>query len=415
MPLIPALALTLLFTVSATAGDWPQWLGPTRNANSAEKVAPWKDAPQTLWKKPAGEGNSSPVVANGRVFIHAKVADKNEEEVVAYDAVSGKEAWRTKYDRVAFSSPYGNGPRGTPAVHNGKVYTFGITGVLTCFNAASGAIVWQKDTLKEFEVKNLFFGMAGSPLVEHGQVYVNVGGKGTSVVAYDASKGGVLWKAGNDKASYSSPIIFGSGKSRQLVFLTGEGVLSLKPEDGTIFWHYPLVDKLFESSTTPVKVGERLMASAITFGSVGLLLEKKDDKPAFKEEWKNAALTSYFSTPVAVGQDVMDHVYLVTGANPLAFKSAEATLHCVDMKTGKTTWSKPKIGTYHAALMRLGDGRLLLLDDHGSLALLEADTKEYKEICRSKVCGDTWAHPALSDGRLYIRDGKELICLQLGK
>jgi outer membrane protein assembly factor BamB len=415
MPNLRTLAAALLCTAPVSAGDWPQWLGPFRNNSTVEKVAPWKEPPKALWKKPVGEGNSSPVLADGRVFVHAKVKDKNEEEVVAYAAADGQELWRTKYERAAFASLYGNGPRATPAVHSGKVYTVGITGVLTCLDAAKGTILWQKDTLKEFEAKNLLFGMAGSPLVEDGRVFVNAGSKGASIVAYDTDKGTVVWQALDDKASYSSPIIFGEGKDRQLVFLTGQGVVSLRPSDGMVYWKYPLVDKLFESSTTPVKVGDHLLASSITFGSAGLALAKKDDRPAVKEEWKNPALTSYFSTPVAVGPEPQDYVYLVTGKIPGPFSDPEATLHCVDMKTGKTTWSKPKIGTYHAALLRLGNGRLLLLDDHGSLALLEPDTKQYRELCRSKVCGETWAHPALTDGKLYVRDGKELICLDLGK
>jgi hypothetical protein len=123
-------------------------------------------------------------------------------------------------------------------------------------------------------------------------------------------------------------------------------------------------------------------------------------------------LTSYFSTPVAVGPD---HFYLVTGANPLAFKKAEATLRCVEAKSGKELWSRPKVGAYHAALLRTGDGKLLLLGDDGNLMLLEPNLKEYQELARSKVCGQTWAHPALADGRLYVRDNKEVLCLQLGE
>ena len=106
---------------------------------------------------------------------------------------------------------------------------------------------------------------------------------------------------------------------------------------------------------------------------------------------------------------------MVTGANPLALKKAEATLRCIEAKTGKELWTKPKIGTYHAALLRTGDNKLLLLDDGGNLILLDPDPKEYRELARSKVCGETWAHPAISDGRLYIRDLKEVICLQLGE
>jgi outer membrane protein assembly factor BamB len=413
MPWLRSLALLVLACAPAAAADWPQWLGPDRDNSTPETVAVWKEAPKVLWRQPVGEGNGSPVVSGGRVFVHGKVKDQNKEEVVAYDAGSGREVWRVAYERAKFSSLYGNGPRATPAVADGRVYTFGITGVLTCFEAATGKQLWQVDTLKDLGAKNLFFGMSCSPLVEGDFVLENVGARGASVVAFDRLKGTVAWKALDDKASYSSPIAFGKGKGRQVVFLTGDGVVSLSPADGSLFWRFPLKDTLLESSTTPVRVGDTLVASSITYGSAGLRLQTKDGKPAYKEEWKDKSLTCYFSTPVAVGTD---HLYMVTGSNPLAFNAnPTATLHCVEAATGKSLWKKERIGKYHAALLRTGDGKLLLLDDAGELALLNPDPKGYRELARSKVCGPTWAHPALSDGRLYVRDEKELICLKLAQ
>jgi len=408
---IGSMIVLLVFSTVVSAADWPQWLGPNRDGVSSEKVAPWKEVPKVLWRQAVGEGNSSPVVTEGRVFIHAKIKDKDEEEVTAFDAKSGKELWRVTYARDKFQSLYGNGPRATPAVADGRVYTFGITGILTCFEAASGKQLWQVDTLKKFEAKNLLFGMACSPLVEGNKVLINVGGKGASVVAFDKDKGDVVWQTLDDRASYSSPIVFGQGKERQVVFLTQQGVVALNPVDGGKNWQFPLVDKLFESSTTPVRAGNLLLASSITYGSAGLTLETKDGKPAMKEAWKKAALTCYFSTPVPVGDE---HIYLVTGTLGLP-GTASATLRCIEAKTGKQLWEKAKIGEYHAALLRTADNKLLMLDDTGNLILLDPDPKEYRELARSKVCGKTWAHPALSDGRLYVRDGKELICLQLGQ
>src|SRR5262249_41531336 len=137
------------------------------------------------------------------------------------------------------------------------------------------------------------------------------------------------------------------------------------------------------------------------------------EKPGFEEVWKKPELTCYFSTPVAVGQE---HVYLVSGANPVALKQPEARLHCVEAATGNVLWTRPKpVGKYHASLLRTGDDKLLLLEEAGELALLEPDAKGYRERARAKVCGETWAHTALADGRLYIRDAKELLCLQLGQ
>src|SRR5262249_15834677 len=156
---------------------------------SPEKVAPWKAAPKVLWKQPVGEGHSSPVVAGGRVFIHAKVKDKDEEEVVAFDAQDGKPLWRTPYPRGDFKSLFGTGPRAAPAVSDDRVCTLGITGILSCFEAGSGRQLWQVDTLKKFDAKNLTFGVSCSPLVDGKRVLVNVGGKGASVVAFDKGTG----------------------------------------------------------------------------------------------------------------------------------------------------------------------------------------------------------------------------------
>jgi outer membrane protein assembly factor BamB len=240
---------------------------------------------------------------------------------------------------------------------------------------------------------------------------VNVGGQGASVVAFDKDKGTVAWKNLDDRASYSSPLVFGQGRERQAVFLTQQALVSLSPADGRLFWRFPLVDLLFESSTTPVRTGDLLMASSITYGSVGLRLETKDGKPRATEIWKNDALTCYFSTPVAVGQD---YLYVVTGTKPLAL-SSQATLHCIEAKTGKELWQKPKVGKYHAALLRTGNEKLLMLEEAGNLVLLDPDPKEYRELARAKICGETWAHPALANGRLYVRDNKEIICLQLAE
>jgi outer membrane protein assembly factor BamB len=404
-----SLTVLVLSINPGVAADWPQWLGPNRDNSSSEKVEPWTAAPKVLWRQPVGEGNSSPVVADGRVFIHAKITGMDEEEMSAFDIQTGKKLWNSRYTRAAFKSLYGNGPRATPAVAAGRVYTLGITGNLSCFEAASGKQVWQVDAWKDFHPSKLVFGVSCSPLVDGDKVLVNVGAPGASVVAFNKDTGQVIWKSQDDSASYASPIMFGPEKQRQLVFLTGKGLLGLSPTDGHLLWRFPLVDLLLESSTTPVKAGDVLIASSITFGSVGLRLETKDGKPDVKQLWKKDDLTCYFSTPISVG---LDHIYMVTGANPLTFKSA-TTLRCIEVKTGKELWQKQKVGQYHASLLRTGNNKLLMLEDSGSLVLLEPNPKEYQELVRSSICGPTWAHPALSNGRLYVRDEKEIICLRL--
>ncbi|HZT79684.1 MAG TPA: PQQ-binding-like beta-propeller repeat protein [Gemmataceae bacterium] len=414
MPYLRSTLILLACTACAAAADWPQWLGPRRDGSSPEKVAPWKEPPKALWRAPVGEGHSSPVVAAGKVFLHTKVKDRDAEEVAAYDAATGKELWKKSYPRAKFTSVFGTGPQATPAYADGKLYTFGVTGLLTCWDADKGDRLWQLDTQKDFKPAKRFpadFGVACSPLVEGGHVLVNVGGKGASVVAFNRKDGKVAWKKLDDKASYSSPIAFGQGKGRQVVFLTAAGLASFRPSDGEVLWQFPLADKLMESSSTPLKVGDLILAGSITYGSAGVKLEAKDGKPAVKEAWKNPALTCYFSSPVAVSKD---HVFIITNTNPLLEKP-QATLRCVEARTGKELWKKPAVGKYHAALIRTGDGKVLLLDDASNLILLDPSSKEYRELAKSKVCGETWAHPALAGGRLYLRDNQELICLQLGE
>jgi outer membrane protein assembly factor BamB len=401
-----ALLLALLLAAPASAGDWPQWLGPHRDGTTREKVAPWKGAPKVLWRRAVTDGHSSPVVVGDRVFLHTKVKDKDAEQLTAYDAKTGEPVWQKSYPRGKFFSIFGVGPQATPAVAGGRVYTHGVTGILSCYDAKSGKRLWQVDTQKKFSAPKLFFGVACSPLVEDGKVMVNVGGKGSGVVAFDAKTGAVAWQKLDSTASYSSPIAVGKGKDRQVIFLTQQGLASLSP-GGDVFWTYPLVDKLDENATTPTTADGLLVAGSIKSGSVGLEMKEAGGKPAVSRQWKNEKLTCYFSTPVPVGE----YLYLVTGQPTIV--NPEAALHCVQTKTGKVVWTKEGIGQYHGALTRTGDDKLLLFTDLGGLILLDPNPKGYKELASSKVCGKAWAHPALSNGRLYLRDEKELICLEL--
>jgi outer membrane protein assembly factor BamB len=393
----------LLLSCLVALDDWPQWLGPARDGSSTEKVEAWKEAPPVAWRQAVGEGHSSPVVAGGRCFLHFKAKDKDDEVVLALDAATGKEAWRQSYPRGAFSSPFGVGPRATPCVSDGKLYTFGVTGILACWEADTGRPIWKIDVLRDFQAPNLYFGVSCSPVIEGDLLLLMVGGKGSGVVAFRKDTGAVAWKTLDDKASYSSPVVLGAGPLRRAVFLTHEGLVGLAPSDGKLLWRFPLVDKLSESSTTPVLAGEYLLGSSVTYGTSAVKL----GPAAAVEAWTNPVLTCYISTPAVVG----GQAYLVTGG---LVPPPSATLRCVDAATGKILWSKADVGRYHAALLRTADSKLLMLDDRGGLALLELDRAAYRELARTKVCGETWAHPALSNGRLTLRDERWLLCLKMG-
>lgn len=398
------LAVFLSLAPAAAAADWPQWLGPTRDGAIPGKLAPWTGDLKVAWRVPVGEGNSSPVVAGGLVFLHSKVAGKDAEVVQARDAKTGDVKWEQTYAKTPFKPFYGEGPRATPTVHDGLVYTVGNTGVLACWEAATGKPVWKVETLADPKKDNLWFGLSASPLIVGENVVVQGGGGGSKGLrAYDWKTGKPAWTAGDDAASYAAPVLVGG----DVLALTGAHLVSVSPA-GAVKWKVPFKDALNESSTTPIKAGDFYIASSVTAGAIGVQVADKDGRPAAAVAWKNPKLTCYFSTPVPVGKD---HLYLITGVASLT--NAAVALRCVETATGKEVWSKPNIGKYHAALLRDEAGTILMHADDGSLRLLAPSVTKYEERAASKACGPTWAHPALAGGRVYVRDAKEVVCLEL--
>jgi outer membrane protein assembly factor BamB len=410
------LAILLSIATPVIADDWPQWLGPKRDSSSTEVVKPWKEPLKILWKQEVGvptqkiEGYGGPVVAKGKVFLFYRTPGKDEETLAAFDADSGKEIWKTSYPRPKTDFMFGNSPRSSPAFVDGKIYTFGITSILTCFDADKGNIVWQVDGGKEYKPPVLRFGSSCSPIVVGDLVLVNIGAKGASIVAFDNNTGKEVWKKLDDGATYASPFLYDHAGTPRVVFLTAKGLVSLSPKDGAVHWQYPFVDLLLESSCTPMMIDGKLLASSITAGSV--LLEEQAQGAKVAKIWAKP-LNCYFSTPVAVGTD---SIYMVTGdLTNLFAKKKQAVLRCIDAKTGDVLWSRKNVGTYHATLLRTGDNKMLLVEEAGDLVLFDPNQKEYRELSRSKICAATWAHPALANGQLYIRDAKELVCVELPK
>jgi outer membrane protein assembly factor BamB len=405
----------LLAPVGAQAGDWPQWLGPKRDGSTTEKVAPWKPkkSPKVLWRVAVGQAFSAPVVAGGRVFVHSCVRDKEEEEVIALQAATGKLLWRESYARPSYQSVLGNGPRATPAVAGNRVYTIGINGVLSCFEVEKGKRLWQINLYKHFNADLPAFAVCCSPLIIGNRVIVSIGGKGRCVVALHAETGEVQWQALDDPASTSSPVLYSGGErlraaAPDVVFMTPLRLLGLDPLDGTLRWEHPMIFQPAGTSPTPIAVGDRLVASTQAHGAVAVHVGKMDDKQNAAPAWQNQEMKSYFPSGVAAG----DLLFLVTNViEPLP----ATAITCLNAQTGKDLWKKEKVGYFHAGLIRTGDGKLLVLNDSGLLTLLEVDAKGWRELARAKVCGGTLINPALADGRLYARDDKELICIQLSE
>ncbi len=372
---IAALLCVLVLGTSANAADWPQWLGVKRDGGTTEIVMPWKEPLKILWKVPVGEAHGGPVVVKGNTFLFYRTAGKNEETLEAFDAESGKSIWKNSYPRAETKIPFGNGPRGVPCVVDGKIYTFGITSILTCWNAADGKIVWQVDGVKKYNAPTLTFGSSCSPIVVGDHVLINMGAKGASIVAFNKNTGEEVWKKLDDAASYSSPIAYDHAGSTRVAFLTAKTATSISPKDGELQWQINFFDLLLESSCTPTLIDGKLLFSSITAGS---LMVREGPKKGAAKTWTND-LNCYFATPVAVGKDTL---YMVTGS----LISKKAVLRCVDADTGKELWSREKnpVGTYHATLIRTGDNKLLLVEEKGSLVLVGANRKEYTELCAAK-------------------------------
>src|SRR5262245_65654746 len=170
--LMAALSLTLTLALTLSAADWPQFLGPNRNGTTPEEVAPWKGELKPLWKKPVGEAHSSPVVAGGVVYAFYQPAGKNADALAAFDAKTGELKWEKSYDRAEFKPLFGNGPRSTPAVSGGKVFTYSGLGILACWDAKTGELAWKVEPLKDFKTGNPFFGTSTSPIVIGDKVIV---------------------------------------------------------------------------------------------------------------------------------------------------------------------------------------------------------------------------------------------------
>jgi outer membrane protein assembly factor BamB len=393
----------------AEPADWPQWLGPARNGLSQESVAPWKGSPKVLWRRKVSKAFSSPIEADGIVFVHASDDDKNMEEVIALDAQTGKTRWRDSYPRAKYRSQLGAGPRATPSVADRKLVTYGITGALTCYEATTGHRLWQVNPYESHKLTLPRFGVCSSPILTHGRAVVLVGGAGFAVAAYDMADGKLAWKALDEPAGSASPTLLpgaSPGADEQIVAQTTLRLAGLSPKDGAVRWEQPLVFEPSGVSPTPFAVGDLLLCTTQDSGTLAISLPRKEHaEPAVK--WHKTDFSGYFSTGT-VGPE--GTILIVTNAlAPLP----RADLRCLDPADGKELWKKENLGYFHFAVTALADGKLLILDDGGNLILAQATRMGYQELAKAKVCHGTFNSPAISNGRLFVRDNVEVICLEL--
>ena len=397
----------LLAVTVGSAADWPQYLGPTRNAHYAGPALAetWpKDGPALAWQKKLGTGWAGPVVARGQVIIFHRVAD--EERVECLEAQTGKERWQqafpTRYtDRFGFD----NGPRATPCIADGRVFVFGANGNLHALDFATGKPLWSVDTQKDFGADPGFFGFACSPLVEGDKLLVNVGGKnGAGLVAFDLATGKVRWQAPDDEASYSSPITTTLAGQRHALFFARHQLVSLDPANGKVRFTFPWGPKMQASvsAAVPVVSGDTVFISA-GYGAGAAALRVKAS--GVEKLWSGEEqLTAQYVTPVLRDGFLYGFEGRVdTGPRP--------ELRCVELATGKVRWSTDRVP--HGGILLAGQD-LFITADSGELVRVAADPKAFTEKARAQILGrEGRAQPALAEGRLFARDKTKLVAVDL--
>lgn len=411
--ILACLAIAAHRPVSAAADDWPQWRGPERSGHAASSAVRVHGLPRELspqWRVSIGGGHSSPVIANGKLVY---LDEQNGREVAhALDARTGRELWRVEY-ADSFKDEWGAGPRATPIIDGDRVYVQACNGEFRCLRMADGGTVWQTSFEKDFGVKFLGSkanegtaarrGNNGSGVIDGDRLVLPVGGTaGASLVCFDKRTGRVLWKSGDDEAAYSSLMTGTLAGVRQVVALTADALLGADWADGRILWRVPLKTNAKRHAASPVLIGDRVLVNSHTIGLLCFEIRRTGPGFAAVPVWENKELKINLATPVVVG----DQLYC---------QGASRDYVCVDLKTGRQLWSEPGFGLGrkdYASTIVAGD-RLLVLTEDGQLLLLKADPAKYSEVARLQVCGSTWSHPALAEGRLYVRDGRQLFCVEL--
>ena len=403
-----ALLITLLGVAVLLAGcggvgaEWPQWQGPTRDNISQETgwLKNWPEGgPDIVWRIPIGEGYSGISIVDGRIYtMHSEGED---EFAVCLDASDGAEIWRSRTDDN-YQSGEGSGPRSTPAVDGDRVYVLSAKGKLYGLDAGNGEKVWGHDFVTEFESGIPGFGFSTSPIIEGDSLLIEAGGKdGKSIVAFDKGTGAILWTSHTDGAGYSSPIVIDSNGVRQAIFLTGKSLVSVSPADGTIYWkHVPWPSGNDINAAVPILLpGDRIFVSAAyDKGSVLLQMKSDGEKMSVEEVWRSHdVMENWMSSSVLLGE------YL--------YGFDEIILKCIEAKTGEQKWAHRGFGR---GTLLLADGHLIILGEGGNLGIAEANPSEYKGVAETQLLeGRCFTPPTFVGGKLYLRNQKELVCVDL--
>jgi D-alanyl-D-alanine carboxypeptidase len=385
---------------AAAAGtDWPQWRGPTRDGVvSAALPHQWPEALKKRWEIPVGAGHASPVVSGDRVVVIAREGD--QEIVRALDLVSGKEIWRAAYPAPFEVNPaarsHGAGPKATPAIAGGRVFTLGISGILSAFDLAGGTLLWRvpaPEVLPDY-------GAAASPLIDGTSVIAHVGGyENGALTSFDAATGKPRWQWTGDGPGYGSPIIATVGGVRQVIAQTQKLLVGLDASNGTLLWQVPFTTEFDQNAFTPVAFQDLLIVGGIDWPLTAIRLKLAEGKWTVETAWTNEQAPMFMSSPVLVGGTIYG-----LGVRRLGQFVA------VDAAGGKTLWSTQGREGENASILG-SPSWLLASTTEGKLVVARASAEKYEEVRRYQIAeSPVWAHPAITGKSIIVKDADKVIC-----
>jgi outer membrane protein assembly factor BamB len=422
-----SLGCALVAPGEVSAADWPQWRGPNRDGVWTEKgLIERFPGPQIelRWRVPVSSGYSGPTVADRRVYVTDRFDDDRGEveRVHCFDFDTGRSLWTHAYDGRYERVGYPAGPRASVSIDGGRAYALGTMGHFHCYDAATGRVLWNKTPGADYDVQVPIWGIAAAPLVDGDRVIVQLGAAGGAcVVAWDKATGEERWRALDDRASYSAPILIEQAGRRVLVCWTGDHVAGLDPVSGEVYWKYPFPPtRMVINVPTPVVDGDRLFLTAFYDGS--LMLRLAQDALRVEKVWRRQgrserdtdALHAMIGTPYLAG----DYVYGV---------DSYGELRCLDAATGDRIWEDltavptARWSTIH---MVRNDRRMWMFNERGELIIGELSPRGFREISRARLIEPTtkqlrqrggvcWSHPAYAYGHVVARNDRELVCADL--
>jgi outer membrane protein assembly factor BamB len=380
-------------------GDWTQWRGPNRDGTAPAFTVPnaWPEKLTQRWKLEVGLGYSTPLIVGDRIYTFTRQGD--DEVVAALEAATGKPIWSTKYPApytvVKAAMAHGPGPKGTPVFADNKIFTFGISGILSAFDAATGKQLWQKPAPEVGPT----FTTSQSPIVDRNLLIVHVGGNNKgALTAFDPSTGSPKWQWDGDGPAYGSPVVADIAGTRQIVTFTYQNLVGVAVDTGELLWKRPFRSASEVNSITPIVMGDTVVASGGGNGVVAVKIAKAGSQWSFSEAWTMTDAEFRFSNLVLAGDVLFGLGHQGSG-----------TYVIIDAKTGKLVWKGEPRAAANAAFVRAGN-YLLVLEADGELLVADAtNTTAFTPIKRYKVAdADTWPAPALSGNRIFVKDVSSL-------